>query len=174
MGFVLGEAEVTELRMEPARVRVLLMKVIARNGAAGNKTAPSPFLRTPYYQTMIALVVFSIDVPRLAAFYEAVLHVTPTYEHSGDIRLLSDQEEVLIHAIPESIAKTIEIRVPPEPREGAAIKPVFEIGSLEAALDHVRAKGGVVTGRSFNINGVIRHDVLDPDGNVIQLRGRNL
>jgi len=122
---------------------------------------------------MGSLVVFSVDVRRLAAFYEAVLVVMPTYEPSGDVRLLNDREEVLIHSIPAGIAKTIEIRTPPEPRDRSAIKPIFDIDSIEAALEQVKAQGGAVTGRSFSIDGLTRHDVLDPDGNVIQLRCRS-
>jgi predicted enzyme related to lactoylglutathione lyase len=122
---------------------------------------------------MSSLVVFSVDIRRLAAFYEAVLRAKPNHEPSGDIRLLGDREEVLVHSVPAKIAKTIEVRTPPEPREGSAIKPVFDVESLEAALEQVKAKGGVVTGRAFSIDGLTRHDVIDPDGNVIQLRSRS-
>jgi predicted enzyme related to lactoylglutathione lyase len=122
---------------------------------------------------MSSLVVFSVNVRRLAAFYEAVLGANPRHEPSGDIRLIGDREEVLVHSIPAKTAKTIEVRTPPEPREGSAMKPVFDVESLEAAMEQVNAKGGVVTARTFSIDGLTRHDVIDPDGNVIQLRGRS-
>jgi hypothetical protein len=121
---------------------------------------------------MGSLVIFSVDVPRLAAFYETVLSAQPTVEPSGDVRLVTDREEVLVHSVPPIIAKNIEIGNPPEPREGSAIKPVFDVGSLESTLSYVRAKGGVVTDRTFSLDGLTRHDVVDPDGNVIQLRCR--
>jgi Glyoxalase-like domain len=120
---------------------------------------------------MSALVVFSVDVPRLATFYAAVLGAEPKVESSGDVRLLGDGEEVLVHSLPASVSKTIEIQIPPEPREGSPLKPVFDVDSLEGALRNVEEKGGVLTGRTFSIDGIARHDVLDPDGNVIQLRG---
>lgn len=122
---------------------------------------------------MGSLVVFSPDVRRLATFYEAVLGAKPTSQASDDIRLLNEHEEVLIRSLPAKIAKTIEIRTPPEPREGSALKPVFDVTSLEAALHDVQANGGVDTGRTFRFEGLTRHDVLDPDGNVIQLRCRD-
>jgi len=137
------------------------------------RVGPGSLKKGGYSLSMGSLVVFSVDVRRLAAFYEAVLELGPTYERSGDIRLLSDREEVLIHSIPAGIAKVIEIRIPPEPRDGSALKPVFDVGSLEVALHEVRTRGGVDTGRTFSIDGLTRHDVLDPDGNVIQLRCRN-
>jgi catechol 2,3-dioxygenase-like lactoylglutathione lyase family enzyme len=119
---------------------------------------------------MGSLVVFSVDVPRLAAFYQAVLGARPTVESSGDIRLRNDREEVLVHSVPARIARTIDVRVPPVPREASALKPVFDVSSLETALEEVRSNGGVVTTRTFTFDGLTRHDVLDPDGNVIQLR----
>jgi len=126
-----------------------------------------------YSLAIAALIIFSVDVRRLAAFYQAVLDARPTYEPSGDIRLFTDREEILIHSMPAPMARTIEIRTPPAPRDGSAIKPAVDVGSLDAALQAVRASGGVDTGRSFTIDGLTRHDVLDPDGNVIQLRGRS-
>jgi predicted enzyme related to lactoylglutathione lyase len=119
---------------------------------------------------MAALVIFTVDVRRLAGFYEAVLGAEPLGEPSGDIRLVNDRDEVLIHSIPQKMAKTIEITTPPTPREATPIKPVFTIDSLEAALLRVAATGGTVTDRTFTMGGLTRHDVLDPDGNVIQLR----
>jgi predicted enzyme related to lactoylglutathione lyase len=119
---------------------------------------------------MAALVVFSVDVRRLAAFYEAVLGADATSESAGDIRIVNDREEVVIHSIPEKIATTITVRVPPTAREDTPIKPIFDVASLETALDHVRAKGGVVLDRTFTLDGLTRHDVLDPEGNVVQLR----
>jgi predicted enzyme related to lactoylglutathione lyase len=119
---------------------------------------------------MNALVIFSVDVGRLATFYQRVLGLEPSLEKSGDIRLRSEQEELLIHTVPPRIAEAIEVRVPPEPREQVALKPVFNVDSLDGALDAVTENGGVVTGRTFTLNGLTRHDIVDPDGNIIQLR----
>jgi len=115
--------------------------------------------------------VFSADVRRLAAFYEVVLTAKRLQEPSGDIRLVNDRDEVLVQ-IPEKIAQDIEINTPPAPRDSSPIKPVFDVASLEEAMDGVAATGGVVTDRTFSLDGLTRHDVLDPDGNVIQLRCR--
>jgi predicted enzyme related to lactoylglutathione lyase len=122
---------------------------------------------------MSALVIFSVDVRRLGTFYERVLGLDPSVEESGDIRLRGEQEELLIHSIPERVANDIGLRVPPEPREECAVKPVFNVDSLEDSLDAVKVNGGGLTRRSFTLDGLTRHDVVDPDGNIIQLRSRN-
>jgi predicted enzyme related to lactoylglutathione lyase len=121
---------------------------------------------------MASLVIFSVDVVRCAAFYEKVLGLQAKLERSADIRLTGDREEVLIHSVPKGIAKNIKINVPPSPRENSALKPVFDVTSLQIALNQVRMSGGVVTDQTFTLEGLTRHDVLDPDGNVIQLRCR--
>ncbi|MGB8195761.1 MAG: hypothetical protein WCF25_01985 [Acidimicrobiales bacterium] len=123
---------------------------------------------------MAALVIFSVDVGRLAAFYARVLALESSVEESGDIRLRSEQEELLIHSVPPRIAQTIEVRVPPEPREKVALKPVFNVEALDVALDEVMKNGGIVTGNSFTFNGLTRHDVVDPDGSIVQLRSPEL
>ena len=115
-------------------------------------------------------MVFSPDVRRVAAFYAAVLGAEAMHEPSGDIRVFNDREEVLIHSMSAKRAANIENTIPPVPRQSAPLKPVFDVGSLERALGAVRETGGVITDRTFRFQGLVRHDVLDPDGNVVQLR----
>ncbi len=119
---------------------------------------------------MASLVIFSIDVDRMVAFYASLLGARRIDERTGDVRLRSERDEVLIHSVPAAVARTVQVSTPPEPREHAAIKPVFEVASLDVALERVRGGGGVVTSRSFTHEGLARHDVIDPEGNVIQLR----
>lgn len=121
---------------------------------------------------MGSLVIFSVDAGRLATFYGAILGAAAVAESSGDVRLVAEGEEVLIHTVPEKIARNIEVTNPPVARVGSPIKPVFDVRSLESTLEVVRANGGVVTDFRFTLDGLTRHDVLDPDGNVIQLRSR--
>jgi predicted enzyme related to lactoylglutathione lyase len=130
-------------------------------------------LKCEYYSAATAsLVVLSIEVARCAAFYEKVLGLRAQGENSGDIRLKGDRPGVLVHSVPEGRAKKIVVSVPPSPRDYSALKPVLDVASLELALNQVRATGGVVTNETFTFEGITRHDVLDPDGNIIRLRCR--
>jgi hypothetical protein len=114
-----------------------------------------------------ALVVFSSDVTRLAAFYGAVLDAEAVPEPSGDIRLPCGAAELLIHSMSKERAEHIDHAVPPARRDGASFKPVFDVASLAQALERVTGTGGVVTDRTFLYEGFVRHDVVDPDGNVV-------
>jgi predicted enzyme related to lactoylglutathione lyase len=126
---------------------------------------------------MNALVIFAVNVKAVARFYEAVLKYSPNPkpgDSKSDIRLGSEGEELLIHSIPARIAKTIVIDSPPEPREESAMKPVFDVDSISAALEQVSLLGGMVTERTFTLDGLTRHDIVDPEGNVVQLRSAGL
>jgi predicted enzyme related to lactoylglutathione lyase len=126
---------------------------------------------------MGTLVIFAVNVKTLASFYEAVLGLSPTPKPSDnkkDIRLGGKGLELLIHSIPPRITKAIVIESPPVPRDIAAMKPVFDVKSLSKAEEQVTLRGGVVTKVTFTIDGLTRRDVLDPEGNVIQLRSAKL
>jgi predicted enzyme related to lactoylglutathione lyase len=122
---------------------------------------------------MSTLVIFAVDVKLVANFYAAVLGLSARPQPGdsmNDSRLGNDLEELLIHSIPPRIAKTIVIESPPSPREESAMKPVFDVKSLKDSLEQVSLRGGAVTGRTFTLNGLTRHDIVDPEGNIVQLR----
>jgi len=118
-------------------------------------------------------VIFAVNVKNVANFYESILGLSRSAkpgDSKQDIRLCSDQDEILIHSIPTHIAKTISLTSPPVPRDETAMKPVFEVESLPSALAQVPLLGGVVTDRTYTSDGVTRQDIIDPEGNVVQIR----
>lgn len=122
---------------------------------------------------MSSLVIFAVNVHTVANFYKAVLGLVANPkpgDSKKDVRLGKDGEELLIHSIPPRISKTIALQTPPVAREQSAMKPVFDVKSITEALMQVTLQGGVVTDRTFTLDGLTRHDVLDPEGNVVQLR----
>jgi predicted enzyme related to lactoylglutathione lyase len=126
---------------------------------------------------MGSLVIFAVNVKALASFYEAVLGLSPSPKPGDtkkDIRLGGKGIELLIHSIPPKIAKTIVVKSPPSARDIAAMKPVFDVKSLSKAEEQVTLRGGVVTKTTFTLDGLTRREVLDPEGNVIQLRSAKL
>jgi predicted enzyme related to lactoylglutathione lyase len=124
---------------------------------------------------MNALVIFSVNVKAMADFYQAVLGFARDPrpgDSKKDVRLGKDGQELLIHSIPARIAKTIALESPPVAREDSAMKPVFDVDSLANALEQVTQRGGIVTERTFTLDGLTRHDIVDPEGNIVQLRIR--
>jgi len=120
-------------------------------------------------------VIFAVNVKSMADFYQAVTGFSADPrpgDSTKDIRLGKGDEELLIHSIPPRIAKTIVIETPPLAREESAMKPIFDVDSLSSALEQVTLRGGLVTERTFTLDGLTRHDIVDPEGNVVQLRAR--
>ena len=124
---------------------------------------------------MSALVIFAVNVRAMADFYQAVAGFSADPrpgDSKKDIRLGKEGEELLIHSSPPRIAKTIVIETPPLAREESAMKPIFDVDSLSSALEQVTLRGGLVTERTFTLDGLTRQDIVDPEGNVVQLRVR--
>jgi alkyl hydroperoxide reductase subunit AhpC len=44
------------------------------------------------------------------------------------------------------------------------MKPMFDVESLSIALERVTLLGGIVTERTFTLDGLTRHDIVDPEG----------
>jgi predicted enzyme related to lactoylglutathione lyase len=125
---------------------------------------------------MSALVIFAVNVKAVANFYEAVVGLSPAPDPGDskkDLRLRNETDEILIHSIPSRIAKTIALVSPPELRDECAMKPVFDVASLSNSLAQVPLHGGVLTDRAFTVDGATRHDVADPEGNIVQIRSSN-
>jgi hypothetical protein len=124
---------------------------------------------------MSALVIFAVNVKAIADFYQSVAGFSADPrpgDSKKDIRLGKGVEELLIHSIPARIAKTIVLESPPVAREESAMKPIFDVDSLSSALEQVTPRGGLVTERTFTLDGLTRHDIVDPEGNIVQLRAR--
>lgn len=112
---------------------------------------------------MGSLVIFTNSVRQMTRFYENVLDLDAQVDAEENVLLRGTSEEIFIHVANESAGATY---IPEE----AAFKPSFNVDSLASAIIQVEKSGGSVTQRTFEFGGVYHHDVLDPDGNVIQLR----
>lgn len=117
-------------------------------------------------------VVFAKGLERVAKFYEQLLSLSVTHAEPDHVVLESEQLELVVHAIPGHIARSITITEPPEVREETPIKLFFPVASLAAARSLASLLGGHLnpgqrewTGRGFRAC-----DGHDPEGNVFQLR----
>jgi len=84
----------------------------------------------------------------------------------GEIR---DRGAVLaLHAIPAEIAKNIEIKSPPTPREEDAVKLIFEVKDVESERVRLESLGIQVLRRPWQKPGETC-DAVDPEGNIFQV-----
>ena len=117
-------------------------------------------------------VIFAKDIEAVSLFYQAVLNMEVSESEQTHRVLSGGSTELVIHAIPKKIADNITITKPPEPRAAAAIKPAFEVDSLEQVrIACEKTNGGLkpVT-QAWDIRGAKVLDGWDPEGNIIQFK----
>ncbi len=127
--------------------------------------------RHRYTSPMATATVFVNDLQALSAFYCAIgsMMVETT---EGDFTVLASSEwKLILVQVPDEIAATFEIAVPPVAREDQPIKLSFMVEDLQATRKEVARHGGVdVQERTpWEWRGTLHLDVLDPEGNVLQL-----
>ncbi|BEP94421.1 hypothetical protein KW843_17510 [Acidovorax sp. sif1233] len=117
-------------------------------------------------------VVFAKDMQRLAAFYEGLCGLNVVHAESDHIVLESGAVQIVVHAIPQRIARAIAITQPPVVREETPIKLFFAVPDLAQARLRAVALGGQLApaAREWEARGFRACDGHDPEGNVIQLR----
>lgn len=120
--------------------------------------------------TLATALLFAHDLPRLAAFYEAVLGLVPVTQGDSFRTYDAGGAEFTLHAIPPDIAATFSIARPPEVREEAALRLTFSVASLDAARALASAHGGEVGAPLWESDGWRYANGFDVEGNVFQLR----
>jgi predicted enzyme related to lactoylglutathione lyase len=116
------------------------------------------------------LFVYAKDLAMMVAFYESLLDMTRLHASEELVVLQSPQMQLVLHAIPPHIAETIDITVPPEPREEAALKFFFTVPSIASARSMASALGGAVMAQTWQASGFVACNACDPEGNLFQLR----
>lgn len=113
-------------------------------------------------------MLFVKNLERTTAFYRdgVGLPVVPEESSPGFVVFEGGGCRFALHAIPEEIARGFEIADPPEARSETPIKLVFETPDLEADVARLLAAGATPLDRRWP--GL--QDLLDPEGNVFQVR----
>ena len=117
-------------------------------------------------------VLFAKDLPRVAKFYEEILSMTVVLVNHNLIVLESAQLQLVVHAIPEQIAQSIQITSPPVRRTDLPIKLLFAVASIAEARSKASALGGALSPKDEEWEaGAFRAcDGHDPEGNILQFR----
>ena len=118
---------------------------------------------------MSTTVLFVEGLTQTANFYAALLGGELLDQSPTFVRVASDSSEVLIHQIPGATPEASY-----QTREGAAMKPVYFVASINSARTSVANLGGRVYDASTvaTYGNVNYCDAVDPEGNVIQLAER--
>ncbi|QUY44273.1 hypothetical protein HRE53_21740 [Acaryochloris sp. 'Moss Beach'] len=116
------------------------------------------------------LFVYAKYLKCLANFYETVLKISAVHQSDEYVVLQSSDIQLIIHAIPQHIAKGITISSPPEPREQTALKFFFTVSSLSDARQAAAELGGEVFTEQWSSPAFHVCNACDPEGNIFQVR----
>ena len=117
-------------------------------------------------------VVFAKNMAEMVRFYREIFLMKVVHDDRDHVVLETDGFQLVIHGIPEAIAKQIELTDPPAVREDVPIKLCLPVLSIAAARERAVSLGGRVgaSDREWEARGVRACDGVDPEGNVIQVR----
>lgn len=117
-------------------------------------------------------VLYAKDLEPLAAFYVALGGALVDMEE-GEFAVIGHPDNALtIVQAPEKIASQIVLEKPPVPRSETPFKPVVSVHSLEEATRALAAHGGRTHPDSmqWTFRNSLIQDIIDPEGNIVQLR----
>lgn len=116
------------------------------------------------------LFVYAVNPAKLVTFYQEVANMRVLHERDDLTVLESPDIQLLVHRIPDHIARDIPISVPPLRREDTALKFFFTVPSLGAAAEAASRLGGELFDDRWQGPGFVACNGMDPEGNVFQLR----
>jgi predicted enzyme related to lactoylglutathione lyase len=127
-------------------------------------------------QAKAGAIVYAMNVARVSAFYAEIIGLKVSHAEDDHVVLESPNFQLVVVAIPESIAATIELTSPPARRTETPIKLVFPVASLGAARTAAARLGGELNpaAREWQFHEYRVCDGHDPEGNVVQFRERAL
>lgn len=120
--------------------------------------------------TRAGALIYAKDLERLSSFYQQLLGMRLLHADREHHVIESADMQLIIHAMPPSIAATVSITVPPEPRTAQAIKLFFTVTGLADAATAASALGGSLFGPEYAGPGFKVRNGCDPEGNIFQVR----
>jgi catechol 2,3-dioxygenase-like lactoylglutathione lyase family enzyme len=121
---------------------------------------------------MSKVVLWVSDLDSQMSFYANLLGLAVDMRDEGFAELSSAVNSVLLHELPIEYRAAVPLIEQLPAQDEVAIKPVFLVEDTEAARDRVKHSLATFP-RDEVIHGAAKYlDVVDPEGNVIQLEQR--
>jgi DNA-binding MarR family transcriptional regulator/catechol 2,3-dioxygenase-like lactoylglutathione lyase family enzyme len=165
----LAGAALTDVNLADVVIKDANVKGLSINGLLFSELIRAHLRRT-------RIVLYAKNLARMQEFYRSLLDLEVEQAQSDHVLLRSTLLELVIVQIPESIASTVDIAVPPRRRSGTPIKLVFDVMNLGATRASARVLGGEVdpSAQEWTSEGYRICDGQDPEGNVVQFRQREI
>jgi predicted enzyme related to lactoylglutathione lyase len=120
----------------------------------------------------VGAVLYATHIERVSRFYTECCGLSMAHSEDDHVVLESPTFQLVILAIPESIAGSVSVATPPVRRENTPIKLVFHVNSIGAIRKVITGLGGELNPpeREWTYQGRRVCDGHDPEGNVVQFR----
>jgi predicted enzyme related to lactoylglutathione lyase len=117
-------------------------------------------------------VIYVKHLDRMRCFYRECFKMRTAETAENYCVLESAAWTLSLVVVPDDIAATIQLADPPRPRNDVPVKLAFDVPNIEDLRAAVTALGGHFDpdAEPWDFRGLRHCDVLDPEGNVIQLR----
>ena len=115
-------------------------------------------------------ILFVKDLERMTRFYGRMLGASPISQGRTDrwATFETNGNRFSLHAIPTEIAKSVEIKSPPTPREEDPVKLIFEVTDVELERAWLESLAVQILRRPWQKPGEAC-DAVDPEGNIFQI-----
>lgn len=121
---------------------------------------------------MTKIVLWVSDIDAQAAFYSKLLGLKQVIREPGFAEVSSESNSVLLHELPEEYRADVPLTAQLTAQQEVAIKPVFVVPNTAAARENINGTLGAVLGSEKTYGASTYLDVVDPEGNVIQIEQR--
>ena len=118
---------------------------------------------------MTKIVLWVSDLDAQTAFYSALLGLEVGARSEGFVELISEDNAVLLHELPDEYRAAVPLTAQLVAQTEVSIKPVFRVADLEAARDRFQGTLATTSEQAVTYGSSMYLDVVDPEGNVIQL-----
>lgn len=115
-------------------------------------------------------ILYAKNLQRLSDFYQDLLDAQLLYIDAIHAVLQAIDVQLVIHAIPEAIAASIELQQPAVARTETAIKLFVSVPSLQQAAELAHRHQARLQTERWQGPGFVAANLIDPEGNVLQLR----
>ncbi|MEM8731507.1 MAG: hypothetical protein AAGF79_16475 [Pseudomonadota bacterium] len=116
-------------------------------------------------------VLYAKNLEKLTQFYLAI-GGKQTDGVAGEFAVMANSDaELILLQTPEGIASQIVIEDPPAMRSATPLKPILNVSSIDDVLAGLSELGGrpVPGSKPWKFRQYLVQDIIDPEGNVIQL-----
>ena len=122
---------------------------------------------------MTKIVLWVSDFDAQIEFYSALFDVENCYRVEGFAEITDGVNSVLLHQLPLEYRAITPLTAQLPTLDEVAIKPVFTVASIAEAKSRVGNSFASFSEASNSFGAFTYQDVIDPEGNVIQLQQAN-